>query len=156
FEHAFHDMLRLWPRDEDGRGHFKIESPKGLAARDVLGRLARSAFRDQLGVVPEDRRRHLLVWVGVKISAVAPQNVHQQDFRRELRGRHLVGEKGLESLPKCGTEEHGMADCRFSIESCQCWVISRRQRPLLKTRNCQDTCAQLTIENWSALNSYPA
>ena len=53
--------------------------------------------------------------MGVEVGAVAPQNVHQQQFRGELRGGHLMGEKSLESLPKCGAEKHGIADCRLAI-----------------------------------------
>ena len=79
-------------------------------AGDVLGGFARGAFRDQLGVAMEGFGRHFLVRVGVEVGAVAPQNVHQQQFRGELRGGYLMGEKGLESLPKCGAELHGIAD----------------------------------------------
>jgi len=46
--------------------------------------------------------------------------VHQQQFCGKLRGGHLMGEKGLESLPECGAEAHGAADFRLPIVDWGC------------------------------------
>jgi len=58
--------------------------------------------------------------MGVEVGAVAPENVHQQQFCGKLRGGHLMGEKGLESLPECGAEAHGAADFRLPIVDWGC------------------------------------
>src|ERR1035438_1031158 len=104
FEHFLHDVLRLRPRNQHIRSHFKIQSPKFLMAGDVLGGFAGGPFRDELRVALQGLGRYLVIRMTVKISAITPQNVHQQQFRGELCGRHLTSKKGLEPLPKCSAK----------------------------------------------------
>jgi hypothetical protein len=103
-KHPLDQVLGLGPGDQDIRVHLKIQPPEFLMPRDVLRGLARGACGDQLGIAFKGLRRHVLFHVGMEVGAVAPEDVHQQQFCGKLRRRHLMREESLKPLAKCGAE----------------------------------------------------
>jgi hypothetical protein len=76
-------------------------------AGDVLRRLAGGSLVNQEEVVLGFLQRQIHLDVGVKKSAVAMEDVHQQQFSGELCGRDLVVEKGFETGLESCAELHG-------------------------------------------------
>ena len=107
FEHAFDCVFSFRARNQDVGGDLEIEPPEFLVAGDVLRRLAGGSLVNQEEVALGLLRRQIHLGVGVKKSAVAMENVHQQQFSGELCGRNLVLEEGLEAGLESGAELHG-------------------------------------------------
>ena len=90
FERNFDHMLGFRPRNQNVGRDFEIQAPEFLMAGEVLRRDAARA--------PGDQRKILLARGGVEFmfrmrvdpGAVAPERVHQQQFRGQRGGGHVL------------------------------------------------------------------
>src|SRR5271155_4559558 len=83
FERHFHNVLRLRPGNQDGRGDFELEPPEFLLAREVLRRLTRSATGDERKVFACCVSPERFFRMRVKPRAIVTERVHQKKLSGE-------------------------------------------------------------------------
>ena len=120
FQHLLYRVFGFRPGNQDVRIDLKIQPPEFLMAGDVLRRLAGTSLVNQLEVALGFLRGQFYPGVRVEKSAVAIENVHQQQFGGELRGRNLVLKEGLEAGFKRSAKLHGRKELSVSDISFQC------------------------------------
>jgi hypothetical protein len=94
FERDFDDMFRFRARDEHGKRNFEFESPEFLLASKVLRRFACRSACDEREIAIHRCGFKLVFGMGVDPSAVALEDVHQQ----ELRGERMRGDLGCAKI----------------------------------------------------------
>src|SRR5215472_2284893 len=88
-EGDFDDVFSLGARDQDGWRDFEFEAPEFLFASQILGWLAGSSARDQSEVLFGCGRLDWIFGMRVEPSAIATEDVEEQQFRSERVGWHI-------------------------------------------------------------------
>src|SRR3989442_1091296 len=95
-QHTFNDALGFRPRDEHGRSNDEVHAPEFLVPGDVLRRYTLGALDEGLLVAGLFSAREFTLGVGVKISAVAAEREHQQQFGIHARRRNMCGAEAVD------------------------------------------------------------
>ena len=83
-------VLGFRPRNQHTGIYFEFQSPEFLPPGEILHRRARRPLLDELGEAGSLIRVEREFRMRVQKSAVAPENVHQEQFGRQRRRRHAV------------------------------------------------------------------
>ena len=97
-------MLGFRPWNQDVGRDFEIQTPEFLMAGEVLRRDSARA--------PGDQRKILLARCGVEFlfrmrvepCSVSPERVHQQQFRGQRGGRHVLAFELRDAVAECNRE----------------------------------------------------
>ncbi len=106
-QHSLNDVLGFRPRDEHGGRNDEVHAPEFLVPGDVLRRDTLGALGESLLVAGLFSAREFTLGVGVKMSAVAAEGEHQQQFGIHARRGNVCGAEAVDGGGECVAKEHG-------------------------------------------------
>ena len=98
-------MLGFGPRNQHVGRDFEIQAPEFLMAGEVLRRDAARALRDQRKILLARRRIEFVFRMRVNPCAVAPERVHQQQFRGQRSGGHVLALELRDAVAQSGAND---------------------------------------------------
>ena len=105
FERNFDHMLGFRPRNQHVGRDFEIQAPEFLMAGEVLRRDSARAPRDQRKILLARCCVEFVFRMRVNPRAVAPERVHQQQFRGQRGGRHVLALELRDAIAESGASD---------------------------------------------------